>query len=152
MNGCVAERAAPFHHRRVVMRVRDGNGSNPAQFANTPDALVVNESEAVPQQIAFRSLNQEGTLAYGEVGLRAEGMEIGFFFLEHVLVGRTQLVQRDPFLAVVTNVLALILADATRVRRLRGRRELGTAGFTEERLHVPISAASARQVKTLRCR
>src|SRR6266567_9464161 len=43
---------SPLNHRRVKMRMRNGNGANAAARVHLGDGLVVQQRDTVPEQIA----------------------------------------------------------------------------------------------------
>ena len=127
--------ARPFHHRRVVVRVRDGDRGQAAQRAHDVDRRVVQQRDAVPQDVARRGAKEERALADGEARLRADPVQPRLQSLKGVAVRPPKLGEREPALAAGADVLPLVHAHRARVRRRVGGRELGSAGGAEIRLH-----------------
>src|SRR3984957_16239921 len=65
--------ARPILHARIVMRVRDRDGGKPAQGANQRFGRIVQQRNAVPQDITLRGSHQERALADTEAGM---GMDL----------------------------------------------------------------------------
>ena len=82
------------------------------------DRVVVDEADAVPQHIAGRGLDQVGLLADGEVRLGGESGQTGLDRLDGVAVLAAELGEGGPALALMSDVLALVLADRAARRRL----------------------------------
>src|ERR1700738_4684085 len=59
----VAESATPFHADAVEMRVRHRDAVQAAPRVDGGDALVIDEAEAVPQEVAARRLDEQRALA-----------------------------------------------------------------------------------------
>ena len=66
----VPKRVAPLDTDAVEVRMRHRDPAKTAAFPHGGNALVIDVSEAVPQQVALRRLHQEGTLANADRGLR----------------------------------------------------------------------------------
>ena len=126
-----AEGPAPFHHRRVIVRVRDRDLGNPAQFLHPRDRRVVDQPDAIPQNVPPRRLDQERALADAELRLGVDRVEPGLFLLDDVLVRRPEVLERRPLLAVGIDVLPLVLADRAMRRGPRRLGELRPAGDAE---------------------
>src|SRR5712692_5985630 len=72
MDRHAAERAAPFHHGGVEMRMRDADPLEAAEPVDQRDGGVVEDRDAIPQHVAVRRQHQQGPLADGELRLRAD--------------------------------------------------------------------------------
>src|SRR5450755_1003204 len=59
----ISKSAAPFHHARVIVRVRDRYRGGPAQAFDAVDGCVVQQADAIPQNISRRVLNQRRALS-----------------------------------------------------------------------------------------
>ena len=68
------------------MRVGDGNRGNTTQSLNPGDRIVIDEADAVPQNIAGAMLDQESTLADGELGFGANSPNTWALRIERVAV------------------------------------------------------------------
>ena len=88
----VAEGAAPLDHRRVVVRVRDRDLGDPAQLLDPRDRRVVDQPDAVPEDVALGRLDQEGPLADAELRLGVDRVEVLLLLLDRVLVRRAEAV------------------------------------------------------------
>jgi len=62
MDRHAAERVAPLDHRGIVVRVRDRDAGDAAKGAHDLDGGVVDEADAVPQDVAVRRADQQGAL------------------------------------------------------------------------------------------
>ena len=98
VDGDAAERLAPVQHRRVVMRMRDGDGRKPAESADQLHRGAVDQADAVPQHVARRRRHQQGALADPELRRGADAEQPGLV-AERVHVGARQPLQRGPALA-----------------------------------------------------
>src|SRR5262245_11343549 len=90
-------------------------------------------SDAIPQHVPGRGLDQERALADAEPGLGVDRVEPRLLFLDQVPVAGPEGLERRPALAFRTDVLPLILADRTAPRGGGRFRELGPAGHAKER-------------------
>jgi hypothetical protein len=63
--------------RRVVVRVADDDSFQAALGVYPGDCGVVEESQAVPEDVAVRGFGQDCALADGEFGGCDEGVEVG---------------------------------------------------------------------------
>ena len=135
VNRNAAERLAPLHHARVVVRVRDGDRSQPSGIRNRFDRFVVEQRDAVPEQIASGCPHQKRALPDRELRVRREAEQVGLFVRAPIAVALAKFAESSPLLPVEPDVLPLVQADrALRWRRF-GRRELGSAGHADETLH-----------------
>src|SRR5262249_5832433 len=81
MDGSAAEGTAPFHHRAVVMRVGDRDAGEPAERLHDLDGGGIDERDAVPQNIAFGSAQDERALADREFRHRPDPDQAGLVLL-----------------------------------------------------------------------
>ena len=72
VHGHVAEGAAPLHHRRVEVRMRDGDRLEAAEALDQGHGGVIQQRDAVPQDVAVRRADEQRALADGECRLRAD--------------------------------------------------------------------------------
>jgi hypothetical protein len=112
------ESFSPFDHRRVKMRVRNGNGADAAARVHLGNGVVVEESDAIPEQIPSGRLQEQSTLAYRKFRFGADSQKTWRFFFEAVAMISRQLFERRPFLASVSNKLPFVFANWTVWRRL----------------------------------
>ena len=66
INRHVPERPAPIDKRRVEMRMRNGDGAKPAKPVDDGNGGVIDQRDAIPQDVAFRRTQQQCALANGE--------------------------------------------------------------------------------------
>src|SRR5262249_8800003 len=111
VDGRVAKGAAPLDHRGVVVRVRDRDLRDPAQLLDPRDRRLVDQPDAVPEEVAFGRLDQEGPLADAELRLGIDRVEPLFFLLDRVPVRPAEALERRPLLTVRADVLPLVLAN-----------------------------------------
>src|SRR5438034_1169240 len=103
----------PINHCRVKVWMRDCNGAEAAARVDFGSGLIVQESNAVPEQISAGRLQKQCTLPDGKFRFGADPQEAWRFLFESVMMIGRQPFQRRPFLASVTNKLPFILADWT---------------------------------------
>ncbi len=118
MNGRV-ERMRPFDHRRIIMRMRDGDADEAAEPLDDGDRGLVEERDAVPQHVAFFGHHQQRALADGEGGHRADADEARLVLAESVAVAARQRLVRGPRLARGRHELARFIADRAPLWLLR---------------------------------
>ena len=135
MDRHVAEGAAPFHHRGVVVRVRDRDPGEAAERLDDRDRRRVEERDAIPQHVALRGAHQQRALADPEWRDRSDPDQAGLILAVAVEMPPRERVERGPLLPGGRHELALVLADRACRRRLLGRTELGSAGFADEGGH-----------------
>ena len=129
------EAVRPLDHRRVVVRVRDGDRRQPAAALDLLRRRVVEQRDAVPQHEARRRSGpaDRAGRSRSRAWCRPRSARSSGRML--VAVVGAQLGERRPALAVLWDVLALVLADrAGRGRSVRGG-ELDAAGRADEVLH-----------------
>ena len=142
-----AEGAAPLRHPGEEVRVRDGDRRQTTALLDRGDRVVVDETDAVPQHVAGRGLDQVGLLADGKARLRGKSGQTGFDGLDGVAVLAAELGERGPALALMSDVLALVLADEAARRWLGRRRVLGAAGDADMMIHrSPVANLNRRRI------
>lgn len=68
------------------MRVRNGDGAQTSQCTNSVYARLVNETEAVPKNVAVGALDQEGALADREIRRNLKAVDAsGFLTPGHIM-------------------------------------------------------------------
>ena len=122
------------------MRMRNGNGADAAARVHLGNGVVVEESDAIPEQISCGRLQKQSTLAYRKFRFGADPQKAWRFFFETVVMISRQLFERRPFLASVTNKLPFIFANGTPWRRLDCLRKLCSALYTDEIFHGILSS------------
>ncbi len=141
-DGCI-ERRGKLDHRGVIVRVGDRNSGQAAECAHDLDRRVVDEADAVPQDISLRRAHQQRALGDGEGGEGANSEQSRFELRERVVVGPAHLLERGPGLAERVHVLPLLLADGATFRRFVTRRVLRAAGGADEGGHQCSFTAGA---------
>lgn len=112
------------------MRVGDRDRGDAAQSLYPADRIAIDEANAVPKKVTGAILNQEPTLADGELGFGPDAPNSWALWIERVAMGGSEIVQRDPLLPLQSDILALIFADGASLGRpLRGWK-LRPAGYT----------------------
>jgi len=120
MDRGVVEGAAPFDHRAVVVRVRDGDGGDTAESADGADGFFIEETDAIPEDVAVRRLDEERALADGELRLSADANEVWLLLKDDVFPwALAHFFERGPGLSVGADVLTFVEADGAGVGRER---------------------------------
>ena len=114
------------------MRVRDRDRGDPAELLDPRAELVVEERDAVPEDVAAPRRDEERALADREARLAADPEEARPLLADLGAVVAPQLLERRPALAVATDVLPFVLADRAARRRLGSLGELASAGDADE--------------------
>ena len=117
------------------MRMRNGNGADATARVHLGNGVVVEESDAIPEQISSGRLQKQSTLAYRKFRFGADPEKAWRFFFEAVAMISRQPFELRPFLAFVTNKLPLIFANWAAWRRLRPFSELRPALHADEIFH-----------------
>src|SRR5260370_4575323 len=99
INRDVAEGSTPLDHGAVVMRMRDGDCTQSTALGDECAGGVIEQRDAVPQQVSFGRFYQKCALADSEVGLGEDGVQRGFFATDRVVGVLTEIVNRSPLLA-----------------------------------------------------
>src|SRR5438874_8116015 len=124
----VPEGATPLHVDAVEVRVRHRDAVEAAARADGRDALVVDEAEAVPQEVASGRLDEQRTLpdADGWIGTESAEPRLEVAHLDAVAFP-AEPGQGDPALPTGWDVLPLVIADRAMRRRLFAFRLLDAA-------------------------
>ncbi len=104
--------ARPLEVRAVKVGVRDGNRRQPAAGLDELDRLLVQVSDAVPENVAGAGLDKERALANGELraGEDGEDAAVGFVLLDFIGEIALHLSQGCPGLAGRGHKLARLLS------------------------------------------
>src|SRR5579862_8369491 len=136
------------------MRYRDGVQS--AKPVDQGDRGVIDQRDAVPQDIPLRCANEQSALADREPRLRADPDEPRLVLAESVVVRNPEPLERCPRLALWRDVLALVFADGALNRRSVAWRILSAAGIADECGHglprANTASANARKSSPARAR
>ena len=136
MDGRV-EGMRPFHHRRIIVRMGNGDADEAAQRFDDGDGGVVGERDTVPQHVARRGGEQERALSDGEGGHRADADQAGLVLAETVAMTARQRLVRGPALARWRHELALLIADRAAGGLFLGGCKLRPAGAADVGWHGP---------------
>src|SRR5262249_33954072 len=99
------------------------------------DCLVVQQSNAIPEQISSGRFEEQGALAYRKFRLGSDSQKSRRLLFDMVVMISRQLLERRPFLAGVTDELPFIFANWTARRRLCAFSELRPTLHTDEVFH-----------------
>lgn len=109
------EGLGPHECRRVVVRVRDDDGGDAAEFFDVLHSRIVDVGNAVPQDVALVRAEEEGALADGELWLRgdADDARVVLVLAEDIgiLLGQLHLTESRPSLAVAVGTPGKPLPD-----------------------------------------
>lgn len=123
--------------RRVVVRVGDDDGADAAELLDPVHGLVVDVSEAVPEDVAARGAAEEGALSNGEFwdGVDADEEEVVFDLVDDelvaVLLGLLQRTEGGPGLAGREVLAAVIEEYGFKIKSKNRRREERIISQTE---------------------
>src|ERR1700680_1564902 len=134
----VPKTAAPFDHRRVVVRMRNRDGRQASQCAHHFNGVFINQADAIPEDVLLAGLYQQGSLPDSKFWFGRNAPHAGAFLKENVAVLLLQLLEWDPLLSPQTYVLSFILTNRTGRGRIRRWRELGAASEADVSLHASI--------------
>jgi len=112
--------------------VGDRDRGDPAELLDTAADLVVEERDAVPEDVSARRLDEERALADREVRSRADARQPRLLLADVGAVVAPELLECRPLLAGPADVLALVLADGTARRWLCALGELAPTGDADE--------------------
>jgi hypothetical protein len=107
------ETLGPFDHCCVVMRMRYRDRTDAAAGVDLCDCSIVQQCDAIPEQIPSRRLHKQSALADSKFGFGANAEKSRRFFFETVSMIGCQTVKRGPFLAAMAYKLPFILANRT---------------------------------------
>jgi hypothetical protein len=93
------------------MRYRDC--ADPAARVDVRDCSIVQQRNAIPEQISGRRLHKQSALPDGKFRLCANAEELRRFFFETVLMIGCETFKCGPFLAAMADKLPFILANRT---------------------------------------
>ena len=117
------------------MRVRNRDGADAAACVYLGDCFVVQQRDAIPEQISSRRLQKQSALAYRKFRFCADAQKLRRFILEAVVMISLSSLERRPFLASVTNELPFVFANWTARRRLCSLTKLRPALHADEVFH-----------------
>src|SRR6266851_9092318 len=112
--------------------MRNRDGVQPAKPVDQGDRGVIDQRDAIPQDIPLRCAKEQSALADRELGLLAYPDKPRLVLAESVVVRNPEPRQRRPRLALGRDVLALVFPDRALSRRSVTRRILCAAGTADE--------------------
>lgn len=127
--------ARPIGVCRVVMRMADGDGPKTAHFPNSVDSIGIKKRKAVPEHVAGRSLDKDGTLVDGESrsGLDVNDSRVISIGDKDVLVDGNQVVHGSKRLTRGGNILTRVITDVASLDGFAvGSGKLSSAGVANE--------------------
>src|SRR5678815_2888660 len=83
---CVVKSQAPFHHRRVIVWMRNGNRRDPTQLLDLCNRRFIKQRDTVPQNIAFGRSDKKCSLADSKTRLRVNREKAWFLFLNSIRI------------------------------------------------------------------
>lgn len=116
--------------------MRDGNGSQTSQALYLRNGRVIDQAHAIPEDVALLVLKQQSAFPYSESRHSSNANQAGFVLSE--LIAKTvllKLAKRGPLLSLISDILALVLADWAVLRRLLARGKLCATCLTDPMLH-----------------
>ncbi len=125
----------PFDHRRIKMRMRNGDRTNAAAHVDLGDGFVVQQRNAIPEQTSTGRLQKQCALSDGELRLRADAEKLWRFIFDTIVMIARQAVERYPFLTAVTNELPFVFANCAVRRRFGSRAILRSALHADKVFH-----------------
>jgi hypothetical protein len=129
-NGAI-EAVGPLDHRGVVMRMRDRNRGDAPAALDRGRGLVVEQRDAVPEEVRVAPGHEECPLPDREGRFGADAEEAGVV-ADHVPMVTTEVGECRPLLTRLRHVLARVLADRAAIRI--GSAELDAAGGADGEL------------------
>jgi hypothetical protein len=115
--------------------MRDGYAADTAAPINFGCCLVIEQGDAIPEQISSGRLQKQSALAYGEFWFGADSQKPRRFLFEAVPIIGLESFQGCPFLASVTHELPFIFANWTAQRRFRAFSKLRPALHADKIFH-----------------
>src|SRR5579872_2702355 len=112
------------------MRVGDCDRGNTAECLNSGDGVVIEEANAIPQNITGAGLNQKSTLTDGELWFRLDAPNFRALLIERIVICGSQILQSRPLLPLQSDELALVFAYRAAFRRPHVSGKLGPTSHT----------------------
>ena len=129
------EALRPLDHRRVVVRMRDRDRREPAAALDLGGGRVVEQRDAVPQQVRVAVGDEQRALADGELRLGPDADEVALRRGSCSRGRRRRSSSVVHCLAAKPDVLARVGADRARLRRALALGELGPARHADRHRH-----------------
>src|SRR5215470_18608453 len=118
------------------MRMRYRDRADPAARVYFCDCSIVQQRDAIPEQISRWRLQEQRSLADGKFGFGANAEKSVRFFFETVSMIGCETFQCGPFLPAMVNKLPFVLTNRAAKRRLGGLGKLRSALHADEILHL----------------
>ena len=128
------------------MWVRDGDSAETAARFDFGNALVVEESNAIPEQISSGRLEQQSALADCKFRFGADAQKQWRFLFEAIVMISREPFERRPFLTGVPNELPFIFANKTVPWRIGGFGKLRSALHANKVFHEKNCSAQSASV------
>src|SRR5213595_22421 len=117
------------------MRMRNRDGADAAACVYLGDCFVVQQRDAIPEQISSGRLQKQSALADRKFRFGADAQKLRRFLFDAVVMISPYLLERRPFLAGVTDELPFIFANWTARRRFRSLSKLRSALHADKVFH-----------------
>ena len=117
------------------MRMRDRDGADTAACVYLGDCFVIQQRDAIPEQISSRRLEKQSPLANRKFRFGADSEKQRRFIFDAVVMISREPFERRPFLAGMTDELPVVLANWTARRRFRSIIKLRPALHADKVLH-----------------
>ena len=85
-DGCVVKSQAPFHHRRVIVRMRNGDRRDPTQLLDLSNRRFIEQRNTVPQDVAFGRSDKKRLFADSQIRLRVNREKACFLLLNSIRI------------------------------------------------------------------
>src|SRR5215813_3860424 len=96
MDRYIPECSAPLHERRVEVRMRDSDGAQSAECVDQGDRGIIDQRDAIPQDVPLKRTQKQRALPDGELRLRADADEAGLILPEPVEMRDPEPFERRP--------------------------------------------------------
>jgi hypothetical protein len=145
----IAERAAPFHHRGIEVRMRDGDCLQAAKAVDQGNGRGVQHRNAIPQDISSGCANKQRALTNRKVRLCPNADHSRLVLAVRIKMPGSQRCQRGPSLPAGWNVLPLFSADCAPLWRDTARVVLRAARRANERIHLTSPGSPPYAILTI---
>src|SRR4029453_7540146 len=135
----------PCDHRRVEMGMRNRDGADAAAYVYLGDRFVIQQRDAIPEQISSGRLQKQSPLAYRKFRFGADPEKPRRFIFDAVVMISRKVFEHRPFLAGVTDELPFIFANWTARRRFRSLSKLRPALHADKVFHEKLARGSLLQ-------
>jgi hypothetical protein len=122
--------------------MRNGNGTDAAAGAHFGDGFIVQQGDAIPEQISAGRLQKQCALRDGKFRLGADPEKVRCFVFKPVVMIAGEPARCGPFLTGVTNELPFVFAYGAGGRRVCRLVKLRSALYADEVLHPARNTGS----------